>query len=166
MTLSPRISDRFLSIGLYTLLTVGVIGFGSRLVNHTLDALFYHEFLSQWETALMAFRYQAGNYPVFTGGNHRNYMELLVEAMNLKAVAVPASNTGLPFIYIIDKIGAKAETVFLLALNDRIVLFNLPPQTIRMLDKTIDGRLDLSGGILTGMLSHDGMTYIGTWRLS
>ncbi len=166
MTLSSRIFDRFLSIGLYTLLAVGMIGFGNRLINHALDTRFYNEYLSQWEMALMAFRHQAGDYPVFTGGNHQKYMELLVEAMNLKAVTVPMSNTRLPFSYKIDKVGAKAETVFLLALDDRIVLYNLPPKTVRMLDKTIDGRLGLDSGALTGMPSKDGMTYIGIWRLS
>ena len=86
--------------------------------------------------------------------------------MNQKAVAVPGSNTNRPFIYEIDKIGAEAENVFLLVLSNQMVIYNLPPQTIKMLDKAIDGKLDLNRGLLTGIPSKDGVTYIGIWRLS
>ena len=65
----------------------------------------------------------------------------------------------------IDKVGHGTQMVFLLALSDRVVIYNLPPGTIDLLDKMIDGRRDLETGRLTGLKSKDGMTYIGSWKL-
>lgn len=165
MIISQRIWDRFLALGLYGLIAAGMIWFGSRLVNHAIDTRFYHDYLAQWEMALTAFRYKSGVFPVFSGGNHRHYMELLVTAMNRNSTAPPSSNSVRPFFYVIDKIGYKANRIFILALSDRMVIYNLPRRTINTLDKMIDGHEDLSAGGLTGVQSKDGITYIGIWKL-
>lgn len=163
--LTRRLSDRFLSIGLYTLVAIGMVWLGSRMINYALDAKFYNDFLSGWEMALIKYRHQSGIYPEFNGGNHKKYMQKLVHAMTHSMVPPPTSNTDQPFIYSIDKIGRKAQRVFVLALSDRMVLYNLPPKTIRMLDKVIDGQHDFETGRFTGRRGNDGMTYIGIWKL-
>lgn len=163
--LSQRVCDRFLSIGLYTLVAAGMVWLGGRMINFALDARFYNDFLSGWEVALIKYRHQSGSYPKFSGGNHKKYMQKLVHAMTRSMVAPPTSNTDQPFVYSIDKIGRKAQRVFILALNDRMVLYNLPPKTMHMLDKVIDGESDYTAGHFSGRLSKDGMTYIGIWKL-
>ena len=159
-----RVWDRFLAIGLYTLVAAGMVWLGGRMINFALDARFYNDFLSGWEVALLKYRHQSGTYPAFNGGNHKKYMQKLVGAMTSSMVAPPTSNTDQPFVYSIDKIGRKAQRVFVLALSDRMVLYNLPPQTTRMLDKVIDGQVDYTAGHFTGRGSNDGMTYIGIWK--
>jgi hypothetical protein len=163
--LSERVSDRFLSIGLYALIAIGMIWLGSRMINHVLDAKFYHDCLSRWEVALMQYRHQSGSYPKFSGGNHQQYMEKLVHAMTHSMTWSPVSNTDQPFIYLIDKIGRKVRKVFILALSDRMVIYNLSFDTIRMLDKVIDGQHDFTVGHFIGRKSYDDVTYIGVWKL-
>ncbi|MGD9211374.1 MAG: hypothetical protein PVI90_11385 [Desulfobacteraceae bacterium] len=157
--------DRLLSMGLYALLAMGVIVFGARLVNHAVDSKFYNEYLIGWEMALVRFHNQSGSYPVFKGGNHLKYMRQLVQTMARKMSVPPISNTRQPFLYVIDKIGHAPQRVFLLALHDRLVIYNLPPETIQLLDKMIDGRSDLTHGLFTGKQSKDGKSYIGAWQL-
>jgi hypothetical protein len=163
--LPQRVWDRFLAIGLYTLIALGMVWLGGRMINVALDAGFYNDFLSGWEVALIKYRHQSGRYPKFKGGNHKKYMQKLVGAMRRSLVPPPKSNTDQPFVYSIDKIGRKAERVFVLAFSDRMVLYNLPPQTTRMLDKVIDGELDFTAGHFSARVSKDGMTYIGIWKL-
>lgn len=163
--LSQRVSDRFLSIGLYGLIAIGMVYFGSRMINYALDAKFYNDYLTEWEMALLKYRHQSGRYPQFSGGNQQNYMLHLVKQMKRNMMAPPASNTDQPFQYVIDKIGYGTQKIFLLALSDRMILYNLPPGTIHLLDKMIDGHQDLTTGLLTGQKSKDAMTYIGTWKL-
>jgi hypothetical protein len=163
--LSSRISDRFLSIGLYALIAAGMVWLGSRMINHALDARFYNDYLSGWEVALIKYRHQTGNYPEFSGGNHRKYMQKLVQAMIHSMAPPPESNTDQPFVYSIDKIGRKAQRVFVLAFSDRMMIYNLPSETIHMLDKVIDGQRNLTTGHFTGRISKDGVTYIGIWKL-
>lgn len=163
--LSGRISDRFLSIALYTLIALGMVWFGSRLVNYTLDLRFYNEYLLRWEMALTKYRYQSNRYPEFNGGNHTQYMQQLVQLMIQSETTVPESNTEFPFLYWMNKVGYAGHNVFLLALSDRLVLYNLPSKTIYLLDKMVDGHQDLEQGLLTGQKSKDGVTYIGSWKL-
>lgn len=165
MMLSERISDRFLSIGLYALVATGMVWLGSRMINYALDAKFYNDYLSGWEVALIKYRHQSGNYPEFSGGNHKQYMEKLVQTMTHSMAPPPASNTDQPFVYSIDKIGRKVQTVFILALSDRMVIYNLPLETIHMLDKVIDGQHDFTVGHFIGFKSNDNVTYIGIWKL-
>lgn len=163
--LSVRITDRFLSIGLYTLIALGMVWIGSRMINYALDAKFYNDYLTGWEMALIKYRHQSGIYPEFSGGNHQEYMRRLVQSMRRNTAPPPASNADHPFLYVIDKVGHETQMVFLLALSDRVVIYNLPPGTIDLLDKMIDGIRDLEAGRLTGLKSKDGMTYIGSWKL-
>jgi hypothetical protein len=163
--LPQRVADRFLAIGLYTLVAIGMVWLGSRMINFALDTRFYNDFLSGWEVALIKYRHQSGRYPEFKGGNHKKYMQELVDAMTRSLVPPPRSNTDQPFVYSIDKIGRKVQRVFILALNDRMVLYNLPPKTMHMLDKVIDGELDDRTGHFTARVSKDGITYIGIWKL-
>lgn len=163
--ISGRIFDRFLSIGLYALLGIGIVWFGSRMINYTLDVHFYNDYLMDWEMALTTYRRQSGEYPEFNGGNHKQYMQQLIQRMAKSMVGIPESNTESPFLYRIDKIGYATQRVFLLALSNRMVLYNLPAGTINRLDKMVDGRKDLEKGLLTGRKSKDGVTYIGSWKL-
>jgi len=163
--LSERVTDRFLSIGLYALVAIGMVWLGSRMINYALDAKFYSDCLSGWEVALIKYRHQSGSYPEFRGGNHIQYMEKLVQAMTHSMAPPPTSNTDQPFVYSIDKIGRKVQKVFILALSDRMVIYNLPLETIRMLDKVIDGQHDFAVGHFTGRKSNDSVTYIGIWKL-
>lgn len=165
MIISSRILDRFLSIGVYVLIAIGTIWFGSRMINHSLDLKFYNDYLSAWETALANFHSRSGVHPVFSGGNHDAYMRALVDEMLAKLAPPPASNTELPFLYEIDKAGQHPRKLFLLALSDRIVIYNLPSGTIETLDKLIDGEADLKQGFLTGQKSRDNETYIGILKL-
>jgi hypothetical protein len=163
--ISERVADRFLSIGLYTLIGLGIVWFGSRMVNYALDVHFYNDYLLGWEMALTEYRHQSGGYPKFNGGNHMKYMQQMMQRMTQNMSVLPKSNTEFPFLYRIDKIGYETQRVFLLALSDRMVLYNLPAGTINRLDKMVDGHEDLDKGLLTGRKSKDGVTYIGSWKL-
>jgi len=134
---------------------------GTKLINHSLNTRFYEDFLLGWETAIRTYNEQGREWPSFTGSNHAVYMENLVNLMRGGDAAPPASNTGKPFVYCLDRLGDPKEDIFFLCFADEIVLYGMSFKTFSYLDKRIDGHVDEKRGHFRGRKSKDGFSYRG-----
>jgi hypothetical protein len=165
MRLTGRRVNRGLSRLIYLLLLFMAFWAGRSMINYTLDARFYHNFLLKWELALQRQNTGQAAWPDFSGANHLHYMHELIGRMQRNDFRPPASNTGVPFIYRLHNLAGRSERIFLLALADRIVLYRLPEQTFQRLDGFIDKGDGPLRGAFTGQPSSDTTTYTGQWRL-
>jgi len=165
MAVSGKAADRLASIFVYAALGGLALWAGTRLINSSLDSRFHNDFLLKWEAVLRTYNQQGGTWPRFTGGNHVQYMEKLVRLMRNRGFPPPNSNTGHPYVYLIDKIGVPDEEIFVLCFPQRIILYGVSAETFARLDESIDGRTDPKRGMFKGRQSRNGLTYTGLWQI-
>jgi hypothetical protein len=165
MSISGKATDRLTSMVIYAALGGLALWAGTKLINNSLDSKFHKDFLLKWEVVLRTFNQQGGTWPRFSGGNHILYMEKLIRLMQSKGLPPPDSNAGHPFVYLLDKIGAPEEKIFILCFPQRIILYGISAETFARLDKSIDGKTDPKRGMFKGRQSKDGRTYIGVWQI-
>jgi len=161
MALSPRRTDRIMSFVVYSVFAGLALWAGIKLINHSLNTRFYNDFLLGWEAAIRTYNQQGMGWPHFTGSNHAAYMENLVKRMRGRDTPPPASNTGEPFVYRLDRLGDPKEDIFLLCFPGKMVLYGMSFKTFSYLEKRIDGRVDEERGHFRGRKSKDGSSYIG-----
>jgi len=138
---------------------------GARLIGYSLDMRFYNEYLIKWETTVRDLAVTQVVWPSFNKNNHVAYMERLTDMMQKASIPIPASNTAQPFVYRIKKIGEADTNLFVLCLPNRIIVYGLSNRTIKTVDVSIDGGVDLHQGQFTGYPAQDGRTYTGRWQL-
>ncbi len=165
MAVSGRAIDRLVSIAIYAGFGCLSLWAGIALINHSLGARLYKDFLLGWEVAAVTYTEQGGVWPPFSGGNHVEYMEQVTRLFCSRGLSLPESNTGRPYLYRFDKIGAPEEDIFLLCFSQRIILYGLSSNTFTLLDSYIDGKDDPEEGRFQGRLSRDGISYTGVWQL-
>ncbi len=165
MILSGSDVNRIVSIILYVCAICLTLWGGAKLVNYSLDSRFYKDFLLPWEVSFRRFSTGDEIWPVFSGGNHVEYMENLSVAMGKNGMSLPSSNTNYFNIYHIDKMWQDRQELFLLCLSDRIIIYGLSRKTFERIDAFIDGKLDKENGTFLGYQGKDRKKYIGLWRL-
>lgn len=157
--------DKLLSTLIYIALLGLVIWGGIRIINYSLESIFYKDFLLQWDVAITSYSLKRGLRPQFSGSNHIEYMDSFVEAMTMSGVVIPVSNTKRPYVYMLKRIGPPEEKIFVLCFPDRIILYGISERTFMRIDTFIDGTSDKKTGRFIGRPSTDGKTFIGIWRL-
>lgn len=165
MVPKPRLVDRFSHGVLYVVACLTTLWFGFYISNNALEIRFLKKYLLQWEVCLRAFQAHQGRWPDFSGGNHVAYMDELVRRISREGIVVPCSNTGGAYYYRISKLGRADESIFVLVLHDRLILYGISEKTLGKLDRLVDGRIDLNGGQVSGSAASDRLTFIGQWRL-
>lgn len=165
MAVSPIATDRFTFGILYAMAAAILFWAGSPLIDQGLASRFFNDYLPQWEVSIRAHTAQQGQWPKFSGSNHKDYMDGLIRQMAIAGVPLPNSNTQVTYRYRIKKIGAGDEDIFILCFHDRLILYGLSNQSMNRLDKAIDRHPDLIHGQVSGHLGKNGKTYIGTWRI-
>lgn len=165
MTISGKATDRLTSMIIYVALGGLALWAGTKLINNSLDTKFHKDFLLKWEEVLRTFNQQGGTWPRFSGGNHIQYMEKLIRLLQSKGLQPPDSNAGHPYVYLLDKIGAPEEEIFLCCFPQRIILYGISAETFARLDKSIDGSINPERGMFKGRRSRDDLTYIGLWKI-
>jgi hypothetical protein len=162
---TARAADRVLFGMLYTALGLLTLWMGFRMADQVLEMRFVNDFLPKWETGVAAFEANFGRWPRFDGDNHAGYMQELTRRMRRSGVQPPVSNTGEAYRYRIERLAGEQEDVFILCLNDRIILFGVSEKTLGRLDKAVDNCSDLGSGRLLGRIGKNKKSYIGQWRL-
>lgn len=165
MGFSPKATDRFSFGVLYVLVASLVLWAGLGFVNRGFELRFLKDYLVQWEIGLRAFTAQQGKWPEFSGTNHVDYMESLVHRMTTAGVALPDSNTSIAYRYHMERFGYEDEDIFILCLNNQIVLYGISGKTLGQLDKVVDRYIDLERGLVSGRPGKNPNTYIGMWQL-
>lgn len=161
-----KTSNRLISFFIYSLLIVIVISAGTKVIQYSTDIKFYNRFLLKWESALTTALANNMDCPIFTGKNHVEYMDNLVRRMEKIPVSIPSSNSSRPYVYHISKTGeSNLQSIFLLYLENKIILYGLSKTTFNMLDKNIDGKIDKKAGAFKGKLQKDNEHYAGIWEL-
>jgi len=162
-----RIIDRLSAFLLYLTLMTIILFAGSKLINYALDAKFYHLFLLKWETTLNSFATTQKQFPVFTGGNHTDYMDNLVIILRQNSILIPHSNTGKHYIYQMSPINPfrRSKNMFILCFKNRIIIYNMPEATFKRLDKFIDGKHSMTKGAFVGKKGKNEKRYIGYYKL-
>jgi len=163
--LTAKATDRILFGALYIAVGVITLWAGFRLANVGLEMGFVNDYLQRWEVAIRFYAAHQGQWPVFEGNNHVDYMETLTRRMRRSNAHPPDSNTPVAYRYRIERFGGETEDIFILCLNDRIILFGISEKTLNRLDKMLDRQPDLGGGRLVGRPGKNQTTYIGQWRL-
>ena len=157
--------DKLASTLLYIAL-IGLVSWGGvRIINYSLEARFYRDYLIKWDIAVMSYSVKGDSWPHFTGSNHVEYMDSLVSSMSRGGVFLPKANTDRTYIYRIRKIVSPEEIIFVLCLQDSIILYGISENTFERIDSHIDGKVDKRTGKFTGKRSADGKAYVGRWRL-
>jgi len=142
-------ADKMVFVAIY-LTVMGIISWvGIGQINYSLDSRFYTDMLIRWENALQRYNVTNREWPIFAGDNHFDYMKQLAGLMKTRGASPPPSNTVHPFIYKINKIGSQAEKIFLLCFSNKIVMYGLPGDTFKRLDKFIDGTAGTTTGAFT-----------------
>jgi hypothetical protein len=162
---SGKSTDKIIFGFIYCLLIVLTAWGGTRLINYSLDSKFNRDYLQQWMAAIRTYETGGRKWPEFSGGNHSDYMQALIQSMQRAAVKAPASNMQRPYLYRLKKIGLKSQTIFLLCFFDKIILYGLPVKTFERLDKMLDGLPGKETGRFTGYRAKDNRTYIGLLKL-
>ena len=148
----------------YVLAALAGIWVGFQVVEYAGTIKFYNRFLQAWETNVTRYTARDKVWPVFTGSNHAVYMDRLVRQMADMGLTLPGSNTRTPYIYRIARNWPNPdETIFILVLENQMVLFGLSKTTFDMLDKKIDNQLDLNNGQFKGRQDKTGPTFTGIW---
>ncbi len=163
--LTAKAADRTVFGILYVAVGLLTLWAGFRMVDYGLEMRFINRYLRGWEIGISAFEAQQGQWPVFSGNNHVAYMESLDRQMRRSGVQPPESNTRTSYRYRIERFGSAGEDVFILCLNDCIMLFGISKKTLDRLDKLVDRRPGLDSGRLIGRPGKNKNTFIGKWRL-
>ena len=164
--LSGRVTDKMLFVTIYTLVAMLVVIQGGRQVtNYVLDVMFYNNYLMPWQVQLIVMRQQTTQWPVYREHDPAGYMRALVDAMALKGLAAPESNTDKHYVYKLNKFGEKEQQILIVGTLEKIILFNLPESTFNRIDWFIDSHLDATTGRFTGKVSTDGISRIGYLKI-
>lgn len=154
------------SFGIYIIISVIVVISASKILTYSNHFKFYSGYLLNWERAITRLTSQETPLPVFNGNNHVKYMDGLIAVMKSHAIEVPRSSTGSPYIYKLPgRYLEKDNTIFLLCLDQRIVLFGLSKTIFNMLDKKIDGKPDARSGNFKGRELKSHAEYTGIWDI-
>jgi hypothetical protein len=162
---TAKSTDRIVFVVLYVSVGMLTLWAGFRMADLGLEMRFVNDFLKRWEIGLAAYQADQGQWPVFNGNDHLAYMEELTRSMRRAGMSPPPSNLAAAYRYRLERFTGDSEEIFLLCLNDRIVLFGITEKTLEILDKAVDRRPDLSDGRLVGRPGKTKTTYIGQWRL-
>ncbi len=165
MVLSAKKTDRLCFGALYLLVAVLTLYGGGRMVNRGLDFRFLKDYLLRWEVCMHALSAQQEQWPVFSGTNHAAYMNRLTVRMNRFGIQVPASNTAVAYQYRIENFFRADEDIFVLCLQDRMVLYGVSDKVLAQLDRAVDNHSDLSRGRIIGRPGKNQGTFIGQWIL-
>ena len=163
--LTAKATDRISFGVLYVVVAALIVWAGFRMADYGLEMRFVNDYLLGWEVGISAYEAQHGQWPAFKGNNHVDYMEKLIRRMGHVGVQPPDSNTRSAYRYRIERFGGETEDIFILCLNDRILLFGISQRTLNRLDKVVDRQPDLGSGCLTGGPGKNKKTYMGQWRL-
>lgn len=152
-----RIADRTITFALYIGVVGAVLWLSLKIIDYALDARFYYFYLLKWENSIDAYTAAGGAFPEFTGSDHEEYMNMLLTLFASSNISVPRSNTTKPYVYQVLRMDPFTESraVFLLALHDRLFVFNLPETTFNRVDNFIDGRTDMNQGIFLGKFNSE-----------
>jgi hypothetical protein len=165
MKITGKASDRMISGTLYLLGVALVLWTAFELINRGLEIRLFKDYLLRWEVCLTEYGGRQGQWPVFSGDNHRDYMDHLIAGMTHLGIAPPASNAETAYRYRMEKFGGADENIFVLCLPDRMVIFGLSKQSLLHIERLVDQHVDLSSGRITGRPGKEPGTYIGQWRL-
>ncbi len=164
MPISSRSAERLGSAFTY-LVAAGLSIFGGiALINNSLETKFYKDYLLKWQVSTQAFFEKGGRWPSFTGNNHGEYMDQLVEEMQKHGIEPPRSNTARPYAYRLDRIGQEKEEIFVLCLPERMVVFGMSEKTFERIDRYVDGVADLDKGRFRGRSGKKSSTIIASWE--
>jgi len=165
MIISGKAADKLVFAVLYVVFIVLIIWGGVKVINYSLDSRFYKDFLLPWEVSMKSYSVKERVLPYFSGGNHREYMDNLVKLMRACDISPPLPDTGYAYIYLMEKIGRERARIFLLCLNNRIIIYGMHKDTFERVDTFIDGKMNSKRGSFTGHHVKNGKTYTGLWRL-
>jgi hypothetical protein len=161
-----KITSRVVSFCIVIGVSLIVMNAGVKLLQYASCLKFYTRFVLKWEHTLTLLASKEAILPHFSGSNHVDYMEQLTLLLKKKGIPVPESNTQSPYIYRLSKVGQeKNEDIFLLGMEQKIVLFGLSKPTFNMLDKKIDHTVDDKNGNFKGTQHKKSETYTGVWAL-
>lgn len=163
--LSAKGAERWAYAAITLLIAVVTIGFGSRVINHSLEARMVREVLFEWQRLGQRFGAGGGAWPTFEGHNHVAYMRALKQRMRQQGLLSPGKAHRLAFRPRLKRIGKPDEQLFILLLPGRMVIFGLSPTTFARIDAQVDGASDPGRGHFTGSSASNGNQMIGNWRL-
>jgi hypothetical protein len=165
MMVSGRVADKLIFAAIYTAVAVLVVGGARQLTNYALDAVFYRDYLMQWEVSLIALRQKQASWLAYDKQDPMAYMQHFVRRMQAEGLQAPQSNTAHAYVYRLHKFGEPARRILLVCLDNRIILYGLPASSFDRLDQFVDGQSDPAGGDFTGRWSSDRMTRIAQWHI-
>ncbi|MCJ8502141.1 hypothetical protein [Desulfatitalea alkaliphila] len=157
-------ADKLFFAAIYTAVAVLVVLSARGMIHHARDAAFYRDYLALWESGLTELRQRQPDWPAVTLDDPAAYMAALVDLMRGQGIVVPRGNTDSPYIYRLSRFGKAPRNLLLLGTTRQMRLFNVPEQTMRRLDRIIDGQADPDKGRWTAAPSADGMTWNIQWR--
>ncbi len=163
MVWSRKAVDRVAAGILYLGICAVIVWTGIGVINHAMEVKFYKDYLLKWESSMERCRASNIKWPHFNGSNHAEYMKELIKRMTDKGIEPPRSNTLSAYCYVLDRIGWKPEHIFVLCLEDRIIIYGLSKRTFKKIDAYIDGTADPYKGRLRGKVGKDKVTVIAIW---
>ncbi len=134
------------------------------MVRHSKHFSFYTHYLMKWESALTQLMAKDPVWPEFTGTNHAQYMDGLVNMMKTHRIDPPKSNTQRSYIWRLVK-EPQIRDIFVLCVEKKIILYGLPKSLFNALDKQIDGESGPVQGQFSGKLQKDKAHYVGIWKI-
>jgi len=141
------------------------IWFGGGLLDRSQETRLVKEVLFEWERLGRSFSARGGAWPVFEGSHHVAYMRELLARMGRQGLISPHKVRTLSFAPRLRRAGRSDETLFILLLPGRMVIFGLSAQTFDRIDRQVDGASDPGRGDFTGRQASDGNQMIGYWQL-
>ena len=163
--LSAKGAEGWIFAAILLMVALITIGFGSRLINHSLEARLFQEVLFEWQRLGQRFGAGGGAWPAFEGHNHVAYMRALKRRMRQQGIVSPEKAHRLEFRPQLKRIGRPDEQLFVLLLPGRMVIFGLSPTTFARIDAQVDGASDPGRGLFTGTSASNGNQMIGYWQL-
>ncbi|NOX24716.1 MAG: hypothetical protein GXP59_01095 [Deltaproteobacteria bacterium] len=160
-----KLTKRVYYIFLYSAFAVMPIWAGGKLINLVLDHIFISNFVDGWQQIARHLEATISALPPLRSGQLAARMHRIERLAARASLTLPATRTRHSYTYHLKKINQPVENIFLAVESTRIIIYGLRKQTMRRLDKYIDGTENIYAGRFQALPGKNPGTYTGVLQL-
>ncbi len=160
-----KLTKRIFYICFYTAFIFIPVWAGGKLINLTLDQIFISRFVVGWQQVARNLEERVPELPPMKNHQLVAGMNRIEQLAALASITLPVTKTKHSYTYLLKKINQPVEKIFLVVEPTRMIIYGLRKQTMRRIDKHIDGTENIHAGSFQAIQGKSKGTYIGILQL-